>query len=178
MAAGRIGPVHAGFGRWFRALVCVGIIGVLVWQLLDSLEREAVRLQEQVALLTLNQLRSALVVRGAEIKLKHGGDYRSWQGKNPFEWLDGGPARYVGICPQEGAAPGRWCFMPDEGSDGETGRIMFRPGQPITIGERQGNRQTPLYWEVGVEFTDRNGNGRLDASDRQTGLKLVPVGTD
>jgi hypothetical protein len=34
-----------------------------------------------------------------------------------------------------------------------------------------------MAWVVAVEFTDRNGNGRLDGQDLQSGLRLQPVET-
>jgi len=175
MALGRVGPVHAGFDRWFRVLVCAAVIGVLVWQLLDTLEQEAARLQEQSAKLTLNQLRAALVIKGAEIKLRHGGEYGAWQGKNPFDWLEGSPAGYTGICPHGKAEPGKWCFLPQMAGASRQGRVIFRPAEPITIAGQQGNRETPVAWATGVEFTDSNGNGKRDADERATGLTLIPV---
>jgi hypothetical protein len=159
-------------------LVCVAVIGVPVWQLLDTLEQEATRLQEQSAKLTLNQLRAALVIKGAEVKLRHGGDYPAWRGKNPFDWLEGSPAGYTGLCPDGNAEPGQWCFQPSEAVESGHGRIMFRPAQPINIAGQQGNRETPLAWTVGLEFTDSNGNGKRDADERASGLTLVPVAAE
>lgn len=178
MALGRVGAVHAGYHRWFRVLVCLTVIGVLVWQLLDSLEREAARLQEQSARLTLNQLRAALVIKGAEVKLSHGGDYAVWRGKNPFDWLDGRPAGYTGLCPEGNVEPGHWCFLPSATGNGEEGRILFRPAQSLSLAGQQGDRQRPLSWTTGVEYRDRNGNGKRDAEERATGLKLVPAATE
>lgn len=178
MALGRVGAVHAGYDRWFRVLVCLAVIGVLAWQLLDSLEREAARLQEQSAKLTLNQLRAALVIKGAEIKLSHGSDYAAWQGTNPFDWLEGSPAGYSGLCPGGEIEPGHWCFRPSVAGNRDQGRIMFRPAQPISLAGQQGNRERPLAWTTGVEYTDSNRNGKQDADERATGLKLVPAVTE
>ncbi|MDL0433308.1 hypothetical protein QPM17_19395 [Marinobacter sp. TBZ242] len=131
----------------------------------------------------LNQIRSVLVVKGAEIRLKKGPDFRAWAGRNPFHWFESEPARYEGICQQGRPDHGQWCFRPLQAGDkvhkndtaGGYGQVIFQPRQPIIIGERQGSRDTPLAWVVAVEFTDSNGNGRLDEADLQSGLKLQPV---
>ena len=133
--------------------------------------------------LMLNQIRSALVVRGAELRLKEGADFTDQAGGNPFDWFESAPASYQGICDEGQPEPGQWCFRPLQvGDKNDTadpgGRVQYQPRQPITIGERQGNGARPLAWVVAVEFTDRNGNGGLDDADLQSGLKLLPVTAD
>lgn len=178
-----VGRVGAGSRHRFQLLVSLCLLGVAVWFLFSALEREIRRAEQESARLVLNQLRGALVVKGAEIRLTEGTDFRGWAGSNPFLWLDPPPTRYAGECdrlPQ----PGQWCYRPsgrtpgEMDTNGKRGQLIFLPRQPITLGERQGSREAVLRWIVGVEFTDRNGNGRLDDNDRQTGLWLQPVEND
>lgn len=166
--------------RRLRFLVALCILFVLWWVLLGVVEREAGRAEQQGTRLMLNQIRSVLVVKGAEIRLKERSGFQRWAGKNPFDWFESEPTSYGGVCPEGDPEPGQWCFRPLQAGDKKAtadpgGRVIFQPRQPITIGERQGNGGAPLAWVVAVEFTDRNGNGRLDEADLQSGLKLQPV---
>lgn len=169
--------------RRLRFLVAIGILFFLWWFLLGVVEREAARAEQEGTRLMLNQIRSILVVKGAEVRLREGPDFRRWAGRNPFDWFESEPAAYAGNCPGGRPEPGQWCFRPLQTGDkgyknataGEYGQVIFQPRQPITVGERQGSRETALAWVVGVEFTDSNGNGRLDDADLQSGLKLQPV---
>jgi hypothetical protein len=169
-----------------RFLVALCILFVLWWALLGVVERETTRAEQEGARLMLNQVRSVLVVKGAEIRLKQGPDFRAWAGRNPFHWFQSKPARYAGACPAGQPEPGQWCFKPLQAGDngykndtaGVNGQVIFQPRQPITIGERQGNRTLPLAWVVAIEFTDSNGNGRLDEADLQSGLTFQPVEMD
>lgn len=171
--------------RRLRFLAALCILFVLWWVLLGVVEREAGRAEREGTRLMLNQLRSVLVVKGAEIRLQEGPDFRGWAGSNPFDWFESEPASYGGICPEGQSEPGQWCFMPLQAGDngykndtaGERGQVIFQPRQPITVGERQGSRDTPLAWVVAVEYTDSNSNGRLDEADLQSGLKLKPMET-
>lgn len=169
--------------RRLRFLVAICILFVLWWVLLGVVEREATRAEQEGSRLMLNQIRSVLVVKGAEIRLKEGADFRGWAGRNPFHWFQSKPAPYGGICREGQLKPGQWCFKPLQAGDkgykndtaGVSGQVIFQPRQPITIGERQGSHTIPLAWVVAVEYTDSNGNGRLDEADLQSGLKLQPV---
>ncbi|KPQ01961.1 hypothetical protein [Marinobacter sp. HL-58] len=169
--------------RRLRFLVATGILFVLWWVLLGVVEREAARAEQEGTRLMLNQIRSLLVVKGAEVRLKEGPDFRPWAEKNPFDWFESEPAAYGGKCPEGQPQPGQWCFRPLQAGDkgykndtaGDYGQVIFQPRQSITIGERQGSPDTTLAWVVAVEFTDSNGNGRLDEADLQSGLMLQPV---
>lgn len=170
MAAGNlVGPVRAGPRRWLRTLVAIMILGILYWFVMDRLEQQAGEAQQQGARLVLNQVRSALVVKGAEIRLARRQDYRSWVGSNPFDWMEVTPAAYEGICGEGGPAGGKWCFRPGDGL------LMYQALQPITLDGERTETGENLYWTVDVAFRDSNGNGRLDDDERQTGLRLKPV---
>jgi len=167
--------------RRMRVGLVIGIFLVLVWVLLDVLEQELKRAQQQSAKLTINQIRSVLVIKGAEVRLNGRANYEEQAGRNPFEWFETAPIGYSGPCDPEMPAPGKWCFRPlPTGNTGykkperaEQGQVIFRPNQPITLVDRQGSREAPLAWVVGIEFRDRNGNGRLDKDEPQSGLKLI-----
>jgi hypothetical protein len=172
----------ANSGR-LRLAVGISILLVLAWMLLDSLERQAVEAEKQGARLVLNQIRSMLVVKGAEIRLSGQSDFSAQAGANPFEWFEIPPGGYGGICSSGTSASGQWCFkLLPAGNNGYKknqqagqGQVIFRPNQPITLEDRPGSREAPLAWVVGIEFRDRNGNGRLDRDEPQSGLKLEPV---
>jgi len=169
--------------RRMRVGLVIGIFLVLVWVLLDVLEQELKRAQQQSAKLTINQIRSVLVIKGAEVRLNGSVDYEAQAGRNPFAWFETTPPAYIGICAAELPKPGKWCFKPlQTGNTGykkpeqaDLGQVIFRPNQPITLEDRQGSREAPLAWVVGIEFRDRNGNGRLDSDEPQSGLKLEPT---
>lgn len=168
--------------RRLRLAVGIGILLVLIWVLLDSLEKQMLQVEQQGAKLVLNQLRSMLVVKGAEARLSDQIEYSAQAGANPFEWFETPPESYGGVCPEGLPTSGQWCFKPlPTGNSGYKkpqqagqGRVIFRPNQPITLEERHGSREAPFEWVVGIEFQDRNGNGRLDRDEPQTGLKLEP----
>ena len=170
--------------RRLRWAIGLTILLVLVLVLLDSLEQTIARAEQQSAKLMLNQLRSALLVKGAEARLDGRRELADLAGVNPFEWFENSPPNYSGLCDENGARIGNWCFKPAQTGNkgykkyqqGDAGRVIFRPNQPITLEERQGSHEAPLSWVVGIEFQDRNGNGRLDSDEPQTGLKLEPVG--
>jgi|AntRauTorcE11898_2_1112593.scaffolds.fasta_scaffold45104_1 hypothetical protein len=170
--------------RRMRLAVGICILMVLFWMLLDSLERQAIQAQQQGARLVLNQIRSMLVVKGAEVRLNGRIDYGDQAGANPFEWFESPPAGYGGICPGGKPTDGQWCFKPlpagnngyKKARQGGPGKVIFRPNQPITLENRPGSREAPLAWVVGIEFQDRNGNGRLDSDETRSGLKLDPTG--
>ena len=84
-----------------RVLVALCILFTLWWVLLGVVEREAGRAEQEGTRLMINQIRSVLVVKGAEIRLQEGADFRAWSGGNPFEWFGSEPARYDGICHDE-----------------------------------------------------------------------------
>ncbi|MDI9246673.1 hypothetical protein [Marinobacter sp. CHS3-4] len=169
--------------RRLRLAMVMTVLLVLSWLLLDSLEDALERAQEQSAKLTLNQIRSVLVVKGAEIRLSSDRHLEAQAGANPFEWFEEPPAGYTGICGAASPEPGKWCFRPlqtgnagyKKAEQAGSGRVIFRPSQPINLEERQGSREAPLGWVVGIEFQDRNGNGSLDEDEPQSGLKLVPT---
>lgn len=100
-----------------RVLVALCILFTLWWVLLGVVEREAGRAEQQGTRLMLNQIRSVLVVKGAEIRLQEGADFRALAGRNPFEWFGSEPARYDGTCHDGLPEPGRWCFKPLQTGD-------------------------------------------------------------
>lgn len=179
-------PQNAAAGlanaRRLRLAVGIGILLVLIWGLLDSLEEQMSQAEQQSAKLVLNQLRSMLVVKGAEVRLSGQTEFSAQAGANPFDWFETPPEGYGGVCPDGVPTTGQWCFKPlPAGNSGYKkpqqagqGRVIFRPNQPITLEERHGSQEAPLEWVVGIEFRDRNGNGRLDSDEPQTGLKLEP----
>lgn len=163
----RVGGRAVNFSKALVVAVTVLIVGVVV--MLETPSREA----EKTAIhLTLNQLRAALVVKGAEIRLASGkSDYASWRGINPMTLLAAPIRNYDGVCDGNEPDTGRWCFDTKH----QQGVLHYRPSQPLTLGTDGGKSAAMLTWRVEPEYTDLNGNGRLDDVDRQTGLKLVLI---
>ncbi|MEQ5817662.1 hypothetical protein J3362_19265 [Marinobacter sp. NFXS11] len=164
--------------RKFRLAVVVIVLGVLWWFLLGVLEREARNAEERAANMVISQLRSALVIKGAEVMLSRGGRLAEHRGINPFELVEHQWGNYTGQCQAEQLAPATWCFRVSEQKETENGPkgwLIYKPGQPITIDSRQVNEAQPLAWAVTTEFADRNGNGMREQEERLTGLKLAPV---
>lgn len=164
--------------RKFRLAVVVIVLGVLSWFLLGVLEREARNAEERAANMVISQLRSALVIKGAEVMLSRGGRLAEHRGINPFELVEHQWGNYKGQCQAEQLAPATWCFRVKEQKETENGPkgwLIYKPGQPITIDSRQASEEQPLAWAVTTEFADRNGNGAREQEERLTGLKLAPV---
>jgi hypothetical protein len=164
--------------RKFRLAVVLVLLGVLWWFLLGVLERETRNAEERAANMVISQLRSALVIKGAEIMLSRGGRLAEHRGINPFELVEHQWGNYAGQCQAEDPAPATWCFRVKEQKETENGPkgwLIYKLGQPITIDGRQTNQEQPLAWLVTMEFADRNGNGAREQEERLTGLKLAPV---
>lgn len=154
------------------------VVGVLWWFLLAVLERETRNAEERAANMVIGQLKSALVIKGAEVMLRRGGHLAEHRGINPFDLVEHQWGNYKGQCGPEQLAPATWCFRVDEQKDTENGPkgwLIYNPGQSITIDNRQANEDQPLAWAVTTEFADRNGNGAREQEERLTGLKLAPV---
>jgi hypothetical protein len=128
--------------------------------------------------MVISQLRSALVIKGAEVMLSRGERLAEHRGINPFELVEHQWGNYKGQCQAEQLAPATWCFRAREQKETENGPkgwLIYKPGQPITIDGRHANEEQPLAWAVTTEFADRNGNGAREQEERLTGLKLAPV---
>ena len=172
------GASEYALSRKFRLAVVVIVLGVLWWFLLGVLERETRNAEERAANMVISQLRSALVIKGAEVMLSRGGRLAEHRGINPFELVEHQWGNYAGQCQGEELAPATWCFRVSEQKETENGPkgwLIYKPGQPITIDSRQANQEQPLAWAVTTEFADRNGNGAREQEERLTGLKLAPV---
>lgn len=157
------------FGKTLAVALTVLVVSVIV--MLETPSRQA---ESTAVHLTLNQLRAALVIKGAEVRLAGGeADYTDWTGLNPMSLLETPISSYDGLC--EGGTPdtGRWCFDTKQ----HEGQLRYRPSQSITLERESVKGSGMLAWRVELEYTDLNGNGRLDNADRQTGLKLVLVGS-
>jgi len=164
--------------RWFRNLAAVAILFTLLWFLLGFLEQEFQRAEEQSAGMVISHLRSALVIKGAEVMLDRNASLEEQEGINPFELIDHQWGSYAGQCAGDIPEPGNWCFrewtQKETKSEGR-GRLIYNPRQPLTVHNRYANAGEPLAWKVTTEFGDRNGNGQRERNERLTGLKLLPV---
>jgi hypothetical protein len=163
---------------WFRNLVALIILFTLWWFLLGALDRALQRAEEQSANMVISQLRSALVIKGAEVMLDRHGKLEEHEGINPFELIDHHWGSYAGLCEGDIPEPGNWCFR--DRTQKETvkqgkGWLIYNPRQPITLKRRRIESDKPLAWKVTTEFADRNNNGLREQNERSTGLKLMPV---
>ena len=163
---------------WLRNLVALVILFSLWWFLLGALDRALQRAEEQSASMVISQLRSALVIKGAEVMLDRHGSLVAHEGINPFELIDHHWRSYAGQCLGDIPEPGNWCFR--DRTQKETvkqgkGWLIYNPRQPITIKRRRIESDKPLAWKVTTEFADRNNNGQREQDERSTGLKLMPV---
>jgi hypothetical protein len=163
--------------RRYRLLVGLVILGALWWFLLGVLEREMRNAEERAANMVIGQLRSALVIKGAEVMLNLG-SLAEHRGINPFPLVKHRWGNYEGLCEAPKPAPGNWCFRAGKQKEtviGPEGWLIYNPRQPITIDRRRAYEGQPLAWAVTTEFSDRNGNGVREQEERLTGLKLSPV---
>lgn len=164
--------------RRVRLLIALMVLFTLWWVLLGKLEREFLRAEQQSVNMVLSQLRSALVVKGAEAMLSREQNLAQLAGDNPFEWLDHQWPMYLGLCIEGPPKPGQWCFaLRLQKETGETGKgwLIYNPKQPITIEGKVAEPDQPLAWAVTTEFADRNRNNLRAQDQRLTGLRLAPV---
>ncbi|WP_369612363.1 hypothetical protein [Marinobacter sp. RI1] len=164
--------------RRMRMLTALVVLFVLWWVLLGRLERELQQVEQQSVAMVLTQLRSALVIKGAEAMLSRDQNLASLEGRNPFNWLDHQWASYKGDCGENEPDSGSWCFANQQQKEtGETARgwLIYKPKQPITIEGKRVKPEQPIAWRVTTEFADRNRNNRREQDERLTGLTLRPV---
>ena len=164
--------------RLLRLAVSLAVLALLVWFLLGVLEREAQKAEEQSANLILNQLRSSLVIKGAEVMLSRNGRLEEYQGLNPFALVNHQWPSYTGLCKGPKFQPGTWCFRQEEQKETVNiarGWLIYTANQPITLNGRGAQAGESLVWRVTTEYADRNKNGQREQSERSTGLKLSPV---
>jgi hypothetical protein len=164
--------------RRLRLFVALLVLFTLWWVLLGKLEGELQRAEQQSVNMVLSQLRSALVVKGAETMLSRQGSLEELEGRNPFDWLDHQWPMYAGICSDGGPKQGDWCFRPGQQKEtGEVGKgwLIYNPKQPITIEGQLAEPGQPLAWTVTTEFANCSRNNLREQAQRPTGLKLAPV---
>ncbi|WP_278800519.1 hypothetical protein [Marinobacter nauticus] len=161
-----------------RMLAALVVVFVLWWVLLGRLDRELQQVEEQSVAMVLTQLRSALVIKGAEAMLSRKQNLASLEGRNPFNWLDHQWPRYKGGCGGNEPDSGSWCFANQQQNEtGESARgwLIYKPKQPITIEGKRVKPEQLIAWRVTSEFADRNRNNLREQDERLTGLTLRPV---
>jgi hypothetical protein len=168
--ASRIGRIGADNRSRFQWALVTCLLSVAVLVLLNSVERVATDAEKQGVQLMLNQFRSALVVKGAEVMLANG-DLKEWQGNNPAELLDRLPPNWLGDCPEADSGKdleeGTWCFEKDRGL------VVFTPNwASFSLLDAEGEETSePLAWRVEPEYTTT----KTGSQRRATGLKLTRV---
>jgi len=155
--------------RRFRALVAFSILAIAMWFLLDAIEQNQYRAEQQSARLMLNQVRSALVVRGAEAILARGETLEQLAGLNPLPLLDWGTGLQVETSCERLAPDYRgWCFNPQQQW------LVYQPGQPLLLEGRRKEPGAPFIWQVQVDYAAPATQGN-NKNKRATGLKLVEI---
>ncbi|MFL1405781.1 hypothetical protein ACJO2E_10630 [Marinobacter sp. M1N3S26] len=159
--------------RRFRWLVALTVLGVAVWFLLDALEETTARAERQSVRLMLNQMRSALVVRGAEAALVRDETLASLEGLNPLSLLQQDKdepwpqQRCTALAPDDRG----WCF------DTERRWLVYQPAQSLVV---EGRRREPggrFIWQVRLDYAGTAKNGK-NTGKRVIGLKLVEIDSD
>ncbi|PSF05591.1 hypothetical protein C7H09_14240 [Marinobacter fuscus] len=151
------------------------VLSVLAWVLLDRLERELQSAEARSVAMVLVHLRSALVIKGAELMLDRHQSLANAEGGNPFLWLEHRWDVYQGPCGHGGPAPGNWCFQPQRAGGTDKGWLIYRPRQPITVEGKAVEAGQPVAWVVTTGFADRNRNNVREQNERLTGLVLESV---
>ena len=167
--AGPAGRTAADNHRRFRALVAFGVLVIAMWFLLDAIEQTQYRAEQQSARLMLNQVRSAMVVRGAEAILTRGETLEQLAGVNPLPLLDFGRGAQVETSCNELAPDKRgWCFNPQQQW------LVYQPGQPLLLEGRRREPGAPFIWQVQVDYAAPATQGN-NKNKRATGLKLMEI---
>ncbi len=163
------GRITAGSHKRFHTLAALCVLGIAVWFLLDSLDATIARAEQQNVKLVLNQVRSALVVKGAEVMLARKEPLTRYQGMNPLPLLGNGSGVANRRCPAALSDSRKgWCF--DEGP----GWLVYQAIRGLTMGQRTAEPGQPLAWQVCVEYTQSVKNGK-NKMKRGVGLTLVEV---
>lgn len=163
------GRIMADDRRRFRALVAFSVLGLAVWFLLDAIAETQYRAEREMARLMLNQVRSALVVRGAEAMLARNEPVENLEGLNPLPLLDFGDGPgFEQRCQDLAPMDRGWCF------DEQQRWLVYQPGQPLTLEGRQREPGDPFLWQVQVEHASTVKQGK-NSGKRATGLKLAEV---
>ncbi|SFR85012.1 hypothetical protein SAMN05216203_3455 [Marinobacter daqiaonensis] len=161
-----LGLITADSHRRFRWLVVLCLLGVAMWLLLSAIEDQLHRAETMAARLMLNQVRSALVVRGAEAMLARDETLEELAGMNPLPLLDTSYA--PGLCGEQSGPEEGWCF------DSEESWLVYGPRQPLALEGRYRNTGEPFHWQVRVDYAGTVKNGKID-DKRGIGLKLVEI---
>mgnify|MGYP001627813601 CR=1 FL=1 len=159
--------------RRFRWLVALALLGFAMWFLLDALEATTERAERQGVRLMLNQVRSALVVRGAEATLVRDETLESLEGLNPLSLLkreedEAWPQEHCSALAPDDRG---WCF--DIGQRW----LVYQPAQSLVIEGRQRGNGERFIWQVRVDYAGTVKNGK-NTGKRATGLKLVEIDSD
>ncbi len=168
--ASRIGHIGSDNRSRIQWALVICLLSVAILTLLNSAERVATDAEKQGVQLMLNQFRSALVVKGAEVMLANE-SLEDWQGSNPAELLDRLPANWLGDCPSAGSGEpldeGTWCFQE------EPGLVVFTPNWATFAPPGAEGEETtePLAWRVEPEYTST----KTGSTRRAVGLKLTRV---
>lgn len=166
---GAEGRIVADHRRRFRALVAFSVLGLAVWFLLDAIAETQYRAEREMARLMLNQVRSALVVRGAEVMLARNEPVENLEGLNPLPLLDvGDGSGFEQRCQDLAPTDRGWCF------DEEQRWLVYQPGQPLTLGGRYRKPGDRFVWQVRVEYAATVKQGK-NSGKRAVGLKLAEV---
>lgn len=156
--------------RRFRWLVALSVLVFAAWFLLDALAETSQRAERQSVRLMLNQVRSALVVRGSEAMLARDQSLEALRGLNPLALLrwEGEQPRLEEDCTALPAGERGWCF--------DTGQhwLVYQPGQRLVVEGRRREAGESFAWQVQVNYATTVKQGKNNEK-RATGLKLVEV---
>ncbi|MBB5322262.1 hypothetical protein [Marinobacter oulmenensis] len=167
--ASRIGHIGAD-NRWrFQVALSVCLLGVAVTYLFNSVEQVAQQSERQGVRMMLNQFRSALVVKGAEILLSDG-NFEQWRGLNPAQLLEQPPANWDGLCSDSQPAPGRWCFQADRSW------VVYRPRTDVfEAADGRDDLMAAAGGLMTLQVVPEYARSARDGNRRAVGLTLIHV---
>jgi len=104
-------------GRYFVVAVSTIIVAILMWQLVDRLDREIINAEHAQFELRLSEIRSAILLIQASLVAKDEmASAAKYQDSNPMDWMEPGQDRYLGEMRLTEAEdkPGNWVFDPTQ----------------------------------------------------------------
>lgn len=153
--------------------ITFSIIAVLVYFLLEALQRETVRAERAAFDKVVAEMRAATVLKtSALVAADKWLELKNFVNSDPMDWMNPPPVNYSGKINgnPEHISAGHWFYSVNEQL------IVYRVRNDETMVLIQGEEPGYIRFRVAMEFVDVNRNGIYDErKDRPKGLTLERV---
>jgi len=161
-------------GRYFVVAITAIVIALIMWRLLERLDREIINAERAQFELRLSEIRSAILLMQASLVAKDDMALAvRYLGTNPMDWMEPGQDHYLGEISLEEASQmnnikGKWVFDP------ERKEIAYLPNALRWRTEETDFGAQWLRYKVGAIWSEEAGaDGQRHRIVK--GLKLEPM---